>query len=225
LRRNLKKAHKRGEKVVQMTGLSLTVVLLVCILLVSVMILAVAIRNLLSSRRSEVLGEDRYELVRDQWKRLESMREERQMLTEELERQSRERQQLTVLLGKTPRHLVEDVKKEREERIEDLKQDRLRLEEELHQLEEQLERERSGTDYRPREKPPQEVEGKEAIEPSVERPPGPIGADPEATDAAMRKAEELGVDLSKVEGSGVNGRIRIIDVVNAATQERREGRG
>jgi chromosome segregation ATPase len=126
------------------------VVILVSILLVSILTLAVAIRTLLSSRRSEIVGEDRYELLRDQWDRLEFVRQERRMLLEELERESRERQQLTEFLGKTPSQLVEDLKKEREEhleanrQIEDLKQEGLRLEQELHQLKEQLDREREG---------------------------------------------------------------------------------
>ncbi len=38
----------------------------------------------------------------------------------------------------------------------------------------------------------------------------------EATDAARRKAEELGVDLSRIEGSGAGGRILVRDVKEAA---------
>ena len=201
-----------------MTNLSLPVVLMVGILLVSVLTFAVAIRSLRSSRRSEALGEDRYELLRDQHERLEFLREERQMLIEELERHSRERDQLMELLGKPSPQLVEDLKKERgqfleaQERIEDLKQERLRLE-------------RSGSDYPLREKLPQEGERKEAVEQPVEQSLGRTEGNPEATDAAKRKAEELGVDLSQVEGSGANGRIRMKDVLNAATRRTREGRG
>jgi len=40
--------------------------------------------------------------------------------------------------------------------------------------------------------------------------------EPEATDAARRKAEELGIDLSQVEGTGAGGRILIRDVHKAA---------
>ncbi len=40
--------------------------------------------------------------------------------------------------------------------------------------------------------------------------------EPEATDAARRKAEELGVNLSRVEGSGAGGRILLTDVKEAA---------
>jgi large subunit ribosomal protein L20 len=42
-------------------------------------------------------------------------------------------------------------------------------------------------------------------------------ADTEATDAAERKAEELNVDLSRVEGSGQGGRITVGDVEKAAS--------
>ena len=131
-----------------MTDVLPLVVILVSIFLVGLLTLAVAIRTMRSSGRSEMLGEDRYELLRDQWNRLEVLREERQMLIEELERESRERQQLTEMLGKTPPQLVEDLKEvrrehlEAQERIENLKQERLRLEQGLHQLEEQLERDR-----------------------------------------------------------------------------------
>ena len=38
----------------------------------------------------------------------------------------------------------------------------------------------------------------------------------EATDAARRQARELGVDLTKIEGTGTDGRIIVVDVVEAA---------
>jgi pyruvate dehydrogenase E2 component (dihydrolipoamide acetyltransferase) len=41
----------------------------------------------------------------------------------------------------------------------------------------------------------------------------------EATPAAKRKAEELGTDLSMVEGTGSGGRITVKDVESAAEQE------
>jgi pyruvate/2-oxoglutarate dehydrogenase complex dihydrolipoamide acyltransferase (E2) component len=40
--------------------------------------------------------------------------------------------------------------------------------------------------------------------------------EPDATDAARQKAEQLGVDLSEIEGSGAGGRITVKDVVQAA---------
>jgi ATP-dependent Clp protease ATP-binding subunit ClpC len=40
--------------------------------------------------------------------------------------------------------------------------------------------------------------------------------EPDATHAARQKAEELGVDLSQVEGSGARGRITVKDVVSVA---------
>src|SRR5215218_3365835 len=42
---------------------------------------------------------------------------------------------------------------------------------------------------------------------------------PDATDAARQKADELGVDLSQVQGSGANGRITVRDVQAAANQQ------
>jgi pyruvate/2-oxoglutarate dehydrogenase complex dihydrolipoamide acyltransferase (E2) component len=42
--------------------------------------------------------------------------------------------------------------------------------------------------------------------------------EPEATEAARQKADELGVDLSQVQGSGAGGRLTIKDVQSAAKQ-------
>jgi pyruvate/2-oxoglutarate dehydrogenase complex dihydrolipoamide acyltransferase (E2) component len=42
--------------------------------------------------------------------------------------------------------------------------------------------------------------------------------EPDATDAARQKAEQLGVDLSEMEGSGAGGRITVKDVANAARE-------
>jgi pyruvate/2-oxoglutarate dehydrogenase complex dihydrolipoamide acyltransferase (E2) component len=55
-------------------------------------------------------------------------------------------------------------------------------------------------------------------ETTAEPKPEPEGdaAGVEATDAARRKAEELGVDLSQVEGTGSGGRILVKDVKQAA---------
>jgi large subunit ribosomal protein L20 len=44
-------------------------------------------------------------------------------------------------------------------------------------------------------------------------------AEVEATDAAERRAEELGVDLSEVEGSGAGGRVLVEDVEEEAEEE------
>jgi pyruvate dehydrogenase E2 component (dihydrolipoamide acetyltransferase) len=41
----------------------------------------------------------------------------------------------------------------------------------------------------------------------------------EATDAAERRADELDVDLSEVEGSGAEGRVLVEDVEEAADEE------
>jgi hypothetical protein len=58
--------------------------LLPAVLVVGIVTLAIAISTLRSSRRAEGLGEDRYELLRDQRERLDMLREERRMLTEQL---------------------------------------------------------------------------------------------------------------------------------------------
>jgi large subunit ribosomal protein L20 len=58
------------------------------------------------------------------------------------------------------------------------------------------------------EAPAEQVEVAEEVEASKE--------DIEATDAASRKAEELNVDLSSVEGTGQGGRITVGDVEKAA---------
>jgi type II secretory pathway pseudopilin PulG len=68
--------------------------LLVSVLLVGIVILVAILVTLRSSRRAEELGEDRYELLRDQQEWLELLREERKMLTEKLEQESKERRQL-----------------------------------------------------------------------------------------------------------------------------------
>jgi pyruvate/2-oxoglutarate dehydrogenase complex dihydrolipoamide acyltransferase (E2) component len=47
----------------------------------------------------------------------------------------------------------------------------------------------------------------------------------EATDAARRQAKEMGVDLTKVEGSGADGRIIVPDVVEAAERMEEESGG
>jgi hypothetical protein len=57
----------------------------------SVATLGIALGALRSARRSEQLGEDRFELLRDHGERLELLREERRALTEELELERQER--------------------------------------------------------------------------------------------------------------------------------------
>ena len=130
--------------------------LLFVILLIGVASLTVAIGALRSSRRSEELGEDRYELLRDQHDRLELLREERQVLVEELERESRERQRfmddarphVADVPDEELKRLKEELEQERQareetaRRAEQQEQERQRLEEEHRLLEEELERER-----------------------------------------------------------------------------------
>jgi pyruvate/2-oxoglutarate dehydrogenase complex dihydrolipoamide acyltransferase (E2) component len=54
----------------------------------------------------------------------------------------------------------------------------------------------------------------EAGEPAEE--PGRDGPGPGATQAASKKAEELGLDLSTLEGTGAGGRVLVRDVLRAA---------
>ena len=118
------------------------------VLLVSIVTLIITIGTLRSSRRSEGLGENRYELLRDQHDRLDMLREERRMLTEALERESRERQQLTEYLEETDPRLMENLERrpqartESEREAERLEEERQRLEQEHRRLGEELEQER-----------------------------------------------------------------------------------
>src|ERR687889_2207797 len=110
--------------------------LLPLILLASIASFTVAILTFRSSRRSEKLGEDRYELLRDQHDRLEMLREERRMLTEQLELESRERRQLTEYLEETDPRLMENLERRRQAHIESGR-DVERLEEEWRRLEQE----------------------------------------------------------------------------------------
>ncbi len=100
-----------------------------------------------------------------------------------------------------------------EERLEILREQQERLafmREERQLLLEELQRQHPESEDLLRGKPPLQEEAG-AGEQVVEEPP-------EATLAAKRKAEELGVDIWRVEGSGANGRITVIDVLNAANR-------
>lgn len=122
-------------------------VALLVIFLTCIATLVVGIRVLKSSRRSEVLGEDRNELLHDQYERLELLREERQVLIEELEGESRERRQLMEYLGGGRTQLVDDREMglqggtENPHDAKQSEQERLRLEQQRDRLQEELERE------------------------------------------------------------------------------------
>src|ERR671916_654308 len=109
--------------------------LLPIVLAVSIAILAVTALALRSSRRAEDLGEDRFELLRDQHERLELLREERRTLIEEFERERRE-------------HL------EAQRRVKQLMREypHLELERELQRVTEELELEREGRTHNHRER-------------------------------------------------------------------------
>ena len=68
--------------------------------------------------------------------------------------------------------------------------------------------------------PPGTEETTEEVEESSQRSGGQQDTDeePNATEAAKQKAEELGVDMSQIEGSGAEGRITVKDVVSASDQ-------
>lgn len=104
---------------------------------------AVALRSV---RRSEQLGEQRYNLLQDQHDRLELLHEERRTLKEELDREAQERQRLMDLLeGSQLAADPEQVRRRRAEdarRAEQQEQERARLQQELESLQTALERER-----------------------------------------------------------------------------------
>jgi hypothetical protein len=131
--------------------------LLAIVVIATVNVIA-AILTLRSSLRSEGLGEGRYELLHDQQKRLELMREEQRTLSDQLERESRERRQLVAYLEETDPRLTDNLERRRqahvanEREVERLEQEYKRVTEELEQerrrrlemkqLAEQLEQER-----------------------------------------------------------------------------------
>jgi pyruvate/2-oxoglutarate dehydrogenase complex dihydrolipoamide acyltransferase (E2) component len=95
------------------------------------------------------------------------------------------------------------------------------MREERQLLLEELQRQRPEREKVLREKPPLQEEGsagEQVVEEPAEGSAGRSEEPPEATLAAKRKAEELGVDIWRVEGSGANGRITVIDVLNAANR-------
>ena len=65
-------------------------------------------------------------------------------------------------------------------------------------------------------------QAQEAAGQATQQAQGAVGGDgqeePNATEAARKRAEQLGVDLSQVQGSGAGGRIIIKDVQGAANQ-------
>ena len=93
----------------------MTDVLIPIALLINVVTLAAAISCLRSSRRSEGISENRYSLLRDQHDQLELLREERQMLVQELKRESQERQQLISVLEEVDPELVEKLQLEQKD--------------------------------------------------------------------------------------------------------------
>ena len=108
--------------------------------------LGVASGALRSALRAEKLGEDRFELLRDQQERLELLREERRVLTEELEFERRERLEsqgrVKQLMREHPHlELEREIQRLTEER-ELEREGRLHNHRERQRLAEELEKER-----------------------------------------------------------------------------------
>jgi large subunit ribosomal protein L20 len=82
-----------------------------------------------------------------------------------------------------------------------------------------VELERSADPEQPILQPPPEASAEEAQQAEEVKDAQPSEDEIEATEAAARKAEELNVDLSGVEGTGQGGRIIVGDVERAATDE------
>lgn len=126
----------------------MTDALLLVIVTIATANLIAAILSLRTSQRSEGLGENRLEMLRDQQERLELLREERQTLIEALEGGSQERRKSSGYVEGGRPQLVEDPKNERESQLlakqsaERQEQEQSRLQRELVRLQESLERER-----------------------------------------------------------------------------------
>ena len=108
--------------------------------------LVVASGALRSALRAEKLGEDRFELLRDQQQRLELLREERRVLTEELEFERRERleaqRRVKQLMREHPHLELEREIQRLTEELELEREGRLHNHRERQRLSEELERER-----------------------------------------------------------------------------------
>jgi large subunit ribosomal protein L20 len=82
-----------------------------------------------------------------------------------------------------------------------------------------VEVERSTDPEQPILQPPPEAPAEESQQAEEAEDAQPSEDEIEATEAAARKAEELNMDLSGVEGTGQGGRITVGDVERAATDE------
>src|SRR5581483_10971926 len=77
----------------------------------------------------------------------------------------------------------------------------------------------------PATSPPDETPASPPPVAVVERPPRPVGGRPRATPVARRVAEELGVDLAQINGTGPGGRIVEGDVRAAMSSTATAGPG
>lgn len=74
----------------------------------------------------------------------------------------------------------------------------------------------TGEEERPRELTAGPEDGPADVVEEPAEKPGRDGSGPTATPAAKKKAEELGLDLSELEGTGAGGRVLMRDVLQAA---------
>jgi DNA repair exonuclease SbcCD ATPase subunit len=118
-------------------------VLLLVILLVSTATFTLTIRALRSSRRSERFGEDHHDLLLDQQDQLRSLREgqDHERLMEELAKEREERLEAQQQLERLEQQLSEREQEERlvnQQQLERLEQQLLPFEQERQRLEEEL---------------------------------------------------------------------------------------
>jgi chromosome segregation ATPase len=183
----------------------MTDALLFAILWVGVATLTVAVFTWRSSRRSEALGEDRYELLRDQRDRLGFLDKERRMLIEELKRESEARQrfvedmhpQVAKDVEQERRQLEEQLGQERQARaqsvrsMEEQEQEWQRLEQERRRLEEQLGWEQ---DERARSQ-----QASEQVAQQLEQLRGDLKREQEEHSEIQRRAEQLEQERQRLE--------------------------
>ena len=75
--------------------------------------------------------------------------------------------------------------------------------------------ERTGGEDTAEDEGQRELTAGSGAEPEESEDPGRDGSGPAATPAARKKAEELGLDLSEIEGTGAGGRVLVRDVLKA----------
>ena len=145
--------------------------------------LAVAVGALRSARRAEDLGEDRYELLREHNERLEFLREERQGMVEELERERRERL-------------------EAQGRVKELRREHphLELEREIQRLKEEKELEREGRlhNHRERQRLTEELERERLARSEDQRETQWLQRELQVVEGRLEERQESGKDANSL---------------------------